>query len=169
MFYIPWGPSCFSTCTDCPHGFFFHLKKNWNQVTFICVPSVQNIWCCKWTFPERLNEWMQNSKRWMSGLWILAVMDSNPCLPLIVWFHLSLNFLIWSILIFHRIHICEFTYSLKFMCNSKAIFMAQLWLFMDMGRAAKNLSHPTCMFSAEGEHFSFQLLYCKQVFFLWSI
>lgn len=49
-----------------------------------------------------------------------------------------------------QITYCEFTYSLKFICNPKPIFMVLL-RFIDMCTAAKNLSSPTCMFLAEVE------------------
>lgn len=50
--------------------------------------------------------------------------------------------------IIHRSLICEFAYSLKFICNPKSICTALWQLLTEMHRAAKNVSHPVCIFPA---------------------
>lgn len=47
-----------------------------------------------------------------------------------------------SILIIRRVHICKFTYLLKFICNQKPILKAFLRSFEDVHRVLKYLSRP---------------------------
>lgn len=78
------------------------------------------------------------------------------------------------ILITHGFFTRKSADSLKFIYNSKSIPAAFLQSFVDMCREGKNLSHPTHMFPSWGQTkghsaFLFQLSYCKQVPFVWSI
>lgn len=40
-----------------------------------------------------------------------------------------------------RFHICEFVFSLKFICNPKSTLIVPSWSFTDMCRESKNLVH----------------------------
>lgn len=77
------------------------------------------------------------------------------------------------ILITHGFFTRKSADSLKFIYNSKSIPAAFLQSFVDMCREGKNLSHPTHMFPSwgqtKGHSAFFQLSYCKQVPFVWSI